>query len=213
MAFRTPATTVLHDPGPDQVTDELVVLAEPGTPAWVGQWLTDCERPVARVPHERGPALVGVLDALADRSVLVARASTPSRPGRTPRVAAALRDLPSDAPVLAEAMEAARLLDGEVVVVHAVPLSFGERSVGLDAALRHGTDVLAEAMETITAAGAEPNTRLARVRPHELLGEDLDADLVVVGGARRGGSRGLGLVAGSAVQHAPCPVLVVPREG
>ena len=66
-----------------------------------------------------------------------------------------------------------------------------------------------------------PSTQLLRVRPHELVGEELDADLLVVGGPRtehgateRRGSvqpGGMGLVAHSALHHAPCPVLLAPR--
>lgn len=40
--------------------------------------------------------------------------------GRRPHVVAALHELPADEPVLAEAMAAARRLDGELVLLHAV---------------------------------------------------------------------------------------------
>jgi nucleotide-binding universal stress UspA family protein len=54
------------------------------------------------------------------------------------------------------------------------------------------------------------------VRPYELVGEALHADLLVVGGARTdrtagGPGSGPGLVAHSALHHAPCPVLLTPR--
>ena len=64
-------------------------------------------------------------------------------------------------------------------------------------------------------------TQLLRVRPHELVGEALDADLLVVGGprtdtgrptaGRRSSPAVSGLVAHSALHHAPCPVLLAPR--
>jgi nucleotide-binding universal stress UspA family protein len=54
-------------------------------------------------------------------------------------------------------------------------------------------------------------TWLARVRPHELVGEELDADLLVVGGPRADVPDRLGLVARSALHHAPCAVLLIPR--
>jgi nucleotide-binding universal stress UspA family protein len=46
-----------------------------------------------------------------------------------------------------------------------------------------------------------------------VVGERLDADLVVLGGPRPGTDGALGLVALSALHHAPCPVLLVPRGG
>jgi nucleotide-binding universal stress UspA family protein len=54
-------------------------------------------------------------------------------------------------------------------------------------------------------------SRLLRAHPHELVTEDIQADLVVVGGAPVDSSRELGLVTLSAIQHAPCAVLVTPR--
>lgn len=55
-------------------------------------------------------------------------------------------------------------------------------------------------------------TRLARVHPHELVGEDLDTGLLVLGGPRRDVvDDDLGLVARSALHHATCPLLIVPR--
>jgi nucleotide-binding universal stress UspA family protein len=129
------------------------------------------------------------------------------------RVVAALRELPRDAPVLREAIKAARRRGSELVVLHAVPLSFAQRSVGLDRALEQGRQLLADAEAEATAAGVPTSVRLERVRPYELVGEGLDADLLVIGGPPAGSPRGLGLVAQSAARHAPCPVLVVPHEG
>jgi nucleotide-binding universal stress UspA family protein len=137
------------------------------------------------------------------------------RPGadRTgdPRVVAAIRDLPHEIPVIDEAADAAAELGAELVIAHAVPLSFGEHSVGLDAALDRGRELLASARARVADRAPELGVRTSLIRcwAHELLGESLDADLVVVG-SRRGESH-LGLVAGSAVQHAPCSVLLVPR--
>ena len=54
-------------------------------------------------------------------------------------------------------------------------------------------------------------TRLVRVHPHELVGENLDTDLLVIGGPRRRIPDDLGLVARTALHHATCPVLIVPR--
>jgi nucleotide-binding universal stress UspA family protein len=133
--------------------------------------------------------------------------------GRGPRIVAAVRELPDDEPVLVEAAAVSRRLHGALVLLHAVPLSFAERSVGLDGALERGRRVLDEATARILAAGAAPpRTYLVRMWPHELVGEQLEADLLVIGGPRPRPPRRLGLVAGSALAHAPCPVLLVPRR-
>jgi len=107
--------------------------------------------------------------------------------------------------------------------VHAVPCSFGERSVDLAGAVDHGRRLLDAAATHADAlrGGLALRTQLLRVRPHELVGEALDADLLVIGGPRTVHLRterrssvqpgGLGLVAHSALHHAPCPVLLTPR--
>jgi nucleotide-binding universal stress UspA family protein len=90
--------------------------------------------------------------------------------------------------------------------------------VGLAGAVDHGQRLLdaAAAHAEALRPGLTPATQLLRVRPHELVGEALDADLLVIGGARtthRSSVQpgGLGLVAHSALHHAPCPVLLTPR--
>jgi nucleotide-binding universal stress UspA family protein len=136
------------------------------------------------------------------------------RDGHRPRVVAALGALPADGPVLAEAVAAARRLDGELVLLHAVPLSFAERSVGLDDAVRAGSRLLADATARAAEQGRVPEeARLVRMWPHELVGERLDADVLVVGGRCAGSCRGPGAVTGTATGYAPCTVLVVPRTG
>ena len=119
----------------------------------------------------------------------------------------------TDGSVLAEAAAAAEQLDATLVLAHGVPLSFGERSVGLADAVARGRRVLAEAADRVmsTHPGRRVTTRLMRLRPYELVGEELDADLLVLGGSRRRIPARLGLVACSALQHAPCPVLLTPR--
>jgi nucleotide-binding universal stress UspA family protein len=103
----------------------------------------------------------------------------------------------------------------DVVPVHCVPLSFGERSVGLTDALARGHDVLDTAVAQLATDAPEVTVvpRLLRMHPHELVGEGLDADLLVLGGPRHRIPARVGLVGGSAVQHAPCPVLLAPRPG
>ena len=146
------------------------------------------------------------------RTDLLGPAGTVPRAGRRPRVVAALRALPEDEPVLAEAVATACRLDGDLVLLHAVPLPFAERSVGLAEAVRAGELLLAEATVRASVHGRVPtDVSLERVRPHEMVGELLDADVLVIGGPRAGGCGRLGLVARSATVHAPCTVLVVRR--
>ncbi|HYH32004.1 MAG TPA: universal stress protein [Pseudonocardia sp.] len=196
--------------------DALVVMARGlDVPGWVVESCLRSGRevriePAAGAPEER----IRTLTALAGRSVLITGPPDEDRSG-TPRVVAAVRDLPSDARVLTEAAAAAVQLGAVVVPVHGVPLSFGERSVGLAEALARGHRVLDAAVERLTAergaAGLTILPRLLRVRPHELVGEELDADLLVLGGPRPRIPARIGLVGGSAVQHAPCPVLLAAR--
>lgn len=165
-------------------------------------------------PHVAGCAQVAADGAAANRAgsaVLVGRPGGHRRDRA--RVVAAVRDLPADEAVLLHAAACTAALAGALRLVHAVPVSFAERSVGLEAAVAHGAALLDAACGVL--AGKEPDvpvtTRLCRARPHELLGADLDADLLVVGGAGVGGHDRLGLVALTALHHAPCPVLLVPR--
>jgi len=177
-------------------------------------------RPVGRWPRRSRRTLVlqdpgqveGPRPGPEGAVVLVDRPE-PRRSGR-PRVVAAVRDLPAELAVLDEATDLARGVGAEVVIAHAVPLSFGEHSVGLAEAVHHGREVLQAARQRVAdqAPDVPVSTTLARRWAHELLGEDLDADLVVLGGWRADRRGGLGLVAHSAVHHAPCPVLLVPRD-
>jgi nucleotide-binding universal stress UspA family protein len=161
-----------------------------------------------------GPIVGGLLDtvvSLAVDPVLVVHPNSGDTDLR--QVTAALHDLPDDAPVLAAAVETARQLGAALVVIHGLPVSFAERSVGLASALEHGRWLLdAAARRLVTEApGLAVVTRLVRRHPHELVGEDLDTGLLVLGGPRRHGHDDLGLVARTALHHATCPVLIVPR--
>jgi hypothetical protein len=210
-------TSALAPPSaPQRPADVLVVMAQqPDVPAWV---VGACRRSGRQVRIEPAPGTaeerLRTIAALAGRSVLVVGPHDEGRSG-TGRVVAAVRDLPSDAAVLAEAAVAAIALDAELVAVHGVPLSFGERSVGLTDALARGHEVLDAAVVQLTAdaPGLTVLPRLLRVRPHELVGEGLDADLLVLGGPRHRIPARVGLVGCSAVQHAPCPVLLAARPG
>jgi hypothetical protein len=211
MSQRTSA--LAPPPAPQRLADALVVMAQkPDVPAWVARACRRSGRQV-RIEPAAGTAenRLRTVAALAGRSVLVVG---PHDAGTgTGRVVAAVRDLPSDAAVLAEAAAAAIELDAAVVPVHGVPLSFGERSVGLTDALARGHELLDAAVAQLTAdaPGLTVLPRLLRVRPHELVGEGLDADLLVLGGPRHRIPARVGLVGCSAVQHAPCPVLLAAR--
>ncbi|OLT14344.1 hypothetical protein BJF78_02610 [Pseudonocardia sp. CNS-139] len=200
--------------------DALVVVTEqPDVPGWVADWCEGTGRPVRLQPAPGAPEeRIRTVAGLAGCSVLVLRTGPaapagPPGPSHRGKVVAAVRDLAVDGHVLAEAAEAAGRLDASLVLAHGVPLSFGERSVGLPDAVERGHRVLAAAADRVTSAypGCTVTTRLLRLRPHELVGEALDADLLVLGGSRRRLPARLGLVASSALQHAPCPVLFAPR--
>jgi nucleotide-binding universal stress UspA family protein len=201
--------------------DRLVVVSQaPDLPTWVREWCRRAGRKlcVHRVPttvpgHRPSPVhLIVELAALTTDPVLVVQPG-PVGTGAA-EVTAALHDLPDDAPVLAEAADTARHLGAPLVLTHGLPVSFAERSVGLPPALDHARRLLDAAARRLVAdaPGVHVATRLVRAHPHELVGEDLDTGLLVIGGPRRGcGDDDLGLVARSALHHAPCPVLIVPR--
>ncbi|MCX6463228.1 MAG: universal stress protein [Pseudonocardiales bacterium] len=191
----------------------LVVATGPaGVPAWVRRWCRRADRPLRTEPRTGDQAA-----ALADgAALLLTRGSTETSAPAT--VVAAVRELPADAPVLAAAADVARHLGATVLAVHAVPLSFGERSVGLADAVDRGRRTLDAAAGMLKPTGVPARVALVRRWPHEIVGEEAGADLLVVGSARRGrGTRPdplvpFGPVTRSAAQHAPCPVLVVPRS-
>lgn len=209
---------------------EIVGRPDAPVPRWASEWCDQTGFELTRRPTLPEPALrpgdggdrwsqvvADVADSTAaGAAVLVSRPS--SSGSGSARVVAAVQDLPGDSTVLVDAAACAAALHGTLVLVHGVPVSFAERSIGLDAAVSRGLAVLDAAtafLETAFLAGegtgVTTSTRLRRAYPHELVNEELEADLLVVGGPRRGQTGGLGLVALSAIQHAPCPVLVAPR--
>jgi nucleotide-binding universal stress UspA family protein len=183
--------------------DRLVVDAA-AVPAWVRRWCDRSRRAVATRPGDA----VAVASATGD-SVLVPRAE-PMVAVR-PRVVVALRSLPDDMSVLIDALDAATHLDGTLTVLHGVPLSFGERTVGRAEAVRNGQDLLEQARALLEGADVAVEVGLVRAWPHEIVGELLDADLLALGGPRIGSGGRVGLVAASALRHAPCAVLLAPR--
>ena len=219
---------------PDRRTSTLVVVShghgqqreDPDfdVPEWAARWARSSGWELHRYT-DGGPGAAAAAAGPGARALLL-RPGTPAsarrEQKRRPHVVAAVAAMPDDGAVVADAVECADAVGAALTFVHAVPCSFGERSVDLAGALARGQrllDAAACAAEALSA-GLSPITQLLRVRPHELVGEALDADLLVVGGprtARRTDHRGsvqpggLGLVAHSALHHAPCPVLVTPR--
>ena len=220
---------------PDRRTSALVVVShghgqereapEFDVPEWAARWARSSGWELHRYTNG-GPGAAAAAAGPGARALLL-RPGTPSsarqEQKRRPHVVAAVAALPDDGAVVADAVECADAVGAALTFVHAVPCSFGERSVDLDGAVSYGQRLLNAAASHAEAlrAGLVASTQLLRVRPHELVGEALDADLLVVGGARavrrgtehRGSVQpgGLSLVAHSALHHAPCPVLLTPR--
>lgn len=193
-----------------------LVALDPNPPSWLASWCRGARRaletgfPAGGLSPTSG-GLFRAVNQLAGRTVWVARGERHDQPSR---VVAAIRDLPQDAAVLAEAAAVCAQLTATLIVTHAVPKSFPQRSLGLDEAVDRGRLRLATAARTAAAwlpPGSPVVSRLARVRPHELVGEELDADLLVIGGPRGEAADGLGLVVSNALRHAPCPVLLAAR--
>jgi hypothetical protein len=206
--------------GAVRLARELVVVArgEDQVPQWAVQWCRRSGRDMrlrtaaaAHVIGPHAPPRPDVVAGLAGELVLVVRPS-PDDAG-SPGVVATVRNLPDDGPVAVTAAQLAAALDARLLVVHAVPRSFAERSVGLEAAVEHGRRTLVESatMASRAAPDVPVDTRLMRAHPHEAVGEGLAADLLVVGGPRLRVPAELGLVSRSALYHAPCPILFVPR--
>lgn len=220
-------TAVAPRPTAVRVHSRLEVIGGPDAPVprWASAWCGHTGLELLRRPtlpasaFESGSGFDGwprvaadvATSSAAGAAVLVSRPSW-RRPGAA-RVVAPVQELPGDLSVLVDSAACAAELSGAVVLVHGVPVSFAERSIGLEAAVSRGRAVLEAGLAFLAREGfgVPATTRLVRAHPHELVNEELEADLLVVGGARLGSSRRLGLVALSAIQHAPCPVLVAPR--
>jgi nucleotide-binding universal stress UspA family protein len=205
-----------RDPPP---TEGFLVVVGDAVPDWVERWCAQSARelrtqvvPRAGIDRVRAIGVIAASAAHAGGAVLALPGAATARPG-PPRVVVAVKDLLDDASAVADAATSAVHMGAELIVAHGVPLSFGERSVGLDTAVARAHALLdaAAARAVAVAPGVAVNPWLARVRPHELVGEELDADLLVLGGSRADVPDHLGLVARSALDHAQCAVLLIPR--
>ena len=200
--------------------DRLVVVGDTSDlPGWVRDWSHRAGRELrvhttlVRAPGHgvTPPGLLAAISAWATHPVLVVPAGSGDNLLR--QVTAAVHDLPDDEPVLAAAADTVRQVGGPLVLTHALPISFAEHSVGLRPALAHARRVLDASARRLAAENPDltVETRLVRAHPHELVGENLDTGLLVIGGPRRRFTDDLGLVARTALNHATCPVLIVPR--
>ena len=127
---------------------------------------------------------------------------------------------------LSWAIDQARAVGARLVLVHAyLPVSSYYPYTVMDGvyvgegveeeARRIAEEVVGELRRDVPDDVAA-ETVLAQGRPAEvLLDRGADADLLVVGSRGRGGFAGLllGSVSQQVVQHAPCPVVVVPDDG
>ncbi len=215
---RTALVVVSHGHGHEPTAPDFEV------PEWAARWAGRSGWALHR-HTDAGPGAAAAAAGPGARALLLRAGESAAayRQQRRPHVVAAVAGLPDDGAVVTDAVDVAGATGAALTLVHAVPCSFGARSVDLAGAVAHGQRLLDAAASHAEAlwSGLVATTQLLRVRPHELVGEALDADLLVVGGPRTGprgpehrGSvqpGGLGLVAHSALHHAPCPVLLTPR--
>jgi hypothetical protein len=191
-----------------------VLTSRPEPPTWVSRW---CERSglelrTHRIPGSTPPwpdlGLLQRLDRLAEHMVYLDRPSTAQGESL---VIAAIGSLPEDEGVLDAAIQSAAQLDARLEIVHAMPVSFGERSVGLPQALEHAQALLRAA--TGRARDRPPRRpvgqRLVRSHAQELVGQPLHAQLLVIGRPTQLVGTGHGLVTASAVTGGTCPLLLV----
>ncbi|GAA4677696.1 hypothetical protein GCM10023215_08090 [Pseudonocardia yuanmonensis] len=203
--------TVLDQSVPTGLGTMLVLPADevdtPALPTWVRGWVDHAGATAELAPA--GAHDVAIARAYRTRRgpVLLLRHDGGSPPRR---IVAAVQEHDADRPVVAAAASAAAACRARLRIVHAVPRSFGERSIGLAEAVERGRR-LVTSVGTVEQPGVPVGRELVRAWPHEVLDETLDADLLVVGGPRPHGPDELGLTARAAVVHAPCSVLVVPR--
>ena len=123
-------------------------------------------------------------------ATVVVRVPTGYRDGL--RVVAAIARLPDDEPVLRWAAEFAAGQGDQLVVAHASPGAFGQRSSQRTEAQRAGQALLNQAAKTIgdNRLGLPIHTALVRVPPHDLLADPLGADLLVMGSDPSGAGAG-----------------------
>src|SRR4051795_11516805 len=149
------STSTLSRPQARRTTVLVVVGPAPGVPDWAARWAGRSGWTLQRRarggprggggwggPRRRraggGPGEAPAAGAPGARALLLRPDSPVDRPAeRRPHVVAALETLPDDDAVVADAVACAVAVGGALTFVHAVPRSFGERSVGLDGAVAH----------------------------------------------------------------------------
>jgi hypothetical protein len=95
-----------------------------------------------------------------------------------------------------------------------VPLSVGERTIGLRSALEHGQRLLGTAADRLATEipGLKVAPQLLRAHAHELVGDGLEPICASSADPAVPAPRRLDLVVRTALQHAACPILLVPRN-
>lgn len=200
----------------------VMFIEDASPPAWAVRWCRRSGvepriRQTSTRPHHGSPTgLPRSVCDLAGYPVLVVRPSTPDPAPAT--VTAAIGDLPEDAPVLAAAADAAMAFGARLLLVHGVPPSFAERSVGLEDALDHGGWLLDSAARRVRmrAPGLCVQRRLVRMRPHELVSRASGVvdppGLLVLGMAPCRPDGEIEPTASSALHYWPSAILFVPTE-
>jgi hypothetical protein len=172
------AALATRPPCLDRVSRLVVVSETSDLPPWIRGWWRGAGRDLqlhcvpATVPgHRLAPVhlLSEIAELLADPVLVIQPGSDGTG---LPEVIAALHDLPDDAPVLAAVADIAQHLGSPVVLIHGLPVSFAERSVGLRPAMQHGRRLLDAAARRIVADAPDVRvvTRLVRAHPHEPAG-------------------------------------------
>ncbi|WP_329316999.1 universal stress protein [Streptomyces sp. NBC_01262] len=172
----------------------------------------------------RGPLTTMLLGSVslgvAGRAVcptVVVRGAEPNRQGHFRRVLLGVGEAAEDSQSVAFAFGEARARDAELLAVHAWRHPADEASTAADTPARRAEGLLADVLDSPTAASWQVAVRQETVEGsarQALLRGSETADLLVVGARRRHGLSGLqlGLVNHAVLHHAPCPVAVVPRR-
>jgi hypothetical protein len=163
------AALATRPPCLDRVSRLVVVSETSDLPPWIRGWWRGAGRDLevhcvpATVPgHRLAPVhlLSEIAELLADPVLVIQPGSDGTG---LPEVIAALHDLPDDAPVLAAVADIAQHLGSPVVLIHGLPVSFAERSVGLRPAMQHGRRLLDAAARR--RDGSSPTLRTSASSP------------------------------------------------
>lgn len=138
-----------------------------------------------------------------------------------PRIVVGVDGSPASVRALQHAVDLAAALGAEVDAVHAWLVTYGATELSMMPAIP-STDLEAAAEQTLADAVAAVDAKGVTINraviegdaAFALLEAAAGADMLVVGSRGHGGFVGLllGSVSHKVIHHAPCPVLVVPRQ-